>query len=486
MMIVFLIALLTPRCICQKLSITKQPHPDVTTATQTKVTETSFSNSALKSRQTSVHRTAPENLASEDSPCIYQDHDDIQDLSLFRAIQSVKVTLVDHCKMYCLYTNNCSLFSFHNVTRICTLYTDKSYDEAAKSNDEAAESNGGAAESDDVAAESDDGAAESDDGATESDHDDRTVDTEPLNGIRNVNITVGSISSCSTSNCLETLEEVEGQSKKSGVRIMQQRSGDCLGLKKGNASVDDLWNDSKKFRLVWKKCSKADLWVVTRTNMEYMGSYLMEISLLGKAWTLRWDSDKNSQGIGYNVVYVAKRIQPQNVTHTSANHSTFNLKQSIFVEKDTQVVEETSCSFTLYGPDFINYGTNEFPYYLPWHLLVDLHSSSSLSVKFSKPYQRLVCPLNLPVRHGRIINEDMVPFFLEKSVITIECNPGYGIRSLNYTSFYKVECTRAMKLKSCKPLKRKNLFMLLTIITFAILFSVVIHCWSKRCRDQCE
>ena len=80
-----------------------------------------------------------------------------------------------------------------------------------------------------------------------------------------------------------------------------------------------------------------------------------------------------------------------------------------------------------------------------WKLFFDTNAmnayNSLMSVNLKITVRNETCPLRrFVVKNGEVVNENKVPYFLPGETVIIRCQPGYVVKSFNYTSYQIVTC----------------------------------------------
>ena len=84
---------------------------------------------------------------------------------------------------------------------------------------------------------------------------------------------------------------------------------------------------------------------------------------------------------------------------------------------------------------------------------------SLFAVKFVDPAKlqtRSCSLLQLSTHHGTVRNENNLPFILPGHVVEVQCDPGYGVRSLNYSGIQTVVCTDTSTPLPCRRIESKK------------------------------
>ena len=82
--------------------------------------------------------------------------------------------------------------------------------------------------------------------------------------------------------------------------------------------------------------------------------------------------------------------------------------------------------------------------------------NSLTSVNLKIPVRNEKCPLRrFVVKNGEVVNENKVPYFLPGETVIIRCQPGYGVKSFNYTSYQIVTCKERARPRPCSLIKNR-------------------------------
>ena len=132
------------------------------------------------------------------------------------------------------------------------------------------------------------------------------------------------------------------------------------------------------------------------------------------------------------------------------------------------------------------------------------NSLSGISFRNPKIYQQngMSCPLSqFSIPHGVVKNKKEFPFVLPGYQVEIQCDPGYGVKLLNYTSTQTLVCSEDAKPRLCVRIKSIrvtvnknkdegfndlcNLFLFLVIVSLVIAV-VLLVILLKRSRQRTE
>ena len=86
-------------------------------------------------------------------------------------------------------------------------------------------------------------------------------------------------------------------------------------------------------------------------------------------------------------------------------------------------------------------------------------SEALYMVKFLDPGDVITgsCSLSqLSTPHGRVGNENPLPFVLYGHQVVVRCDPGYGVRSLNYSGLQTVVCSHTSRALPCRRIGSKK------------------------------
>ena len=55
----------------------------------------------------------------------------------------------------------------------------------------------------------------------------------------------------------------------------------------------------------------------------------------------------------------------------------------------------------------------------------------------------------MTIKHGKVINDDKVPYFLAGATVSIRCKDGYHVNGPNHTPYQEVKCSKELRSKPC-------------------------------------
>ena len=231
--------------------------------------------------------------------------------------------------------------------------------------------------------------------------------------------------------CLGNVDQVLNKSQ-TGILIEREELGKCLAVSRTRVNL----TDAAGFKLVWKSCSHASLWTI---NYRYdNNSHFVRVTLHDSDWGLETNVDPDSIK-NYPPVYLAS------LKNTS--------RQTISLDESTLMNDE-KCRFDFVGLTMLD-GNR-----VKWNLFFDtndMYSYNSLtSINLKIPVRNETCPLRrFVVKNGEVVNENKVPYFLPGETVIIRCQPGYGVKSFNYTSYQIVTCKERARPRPCSLVKTR-------------------------------
>ena len=82
------------------------------------------------------------------------------------------------------------------------------------------------------------------------------------------------------------------------------------------------------------------------------------------------------------------------------------------------------------------------------------NSLTSVNLKIS--VRNETCPIRrFIVKNGEVVNENKVPYFLPGETVIIRCQPGYGVKLFNHTSYQIVTCKERARPRPCSLVKTR-------------------------------
>ena len=253
-------------------------------------------------------------------------------------------------------------------------------------------------------------------------------------------------------------------SDQNGVLIMQCQ--DRLALRCLNArkqSADERKDPS--YTLLWETCYGADSWLVEEVDhgTSTVSTTHYQISLAkdpGQCIDVEFNDSLATVFLSH-----CREIQQQNRDH-----------QVLFII-------DAYTHTAIYMADPVSL------YSVGQDALLILHTSRVLDerqqlegILFQDPleYPKFdYCPVTqFDIARGKARNDDMLPFFLPGSKVIVECEGGFGVRKLNYSSIQEVVCSENTKVHPCKRVKTKSEFtycsLYLAIGVLALIGCVVL------------
>ena len=241
--------------------------------------------------------------------------------------------------------------------------------------------------------------------------------------------------------------------ERTGIWIVKKydtSKNECLGV-----SVEDGHNSN--FEILWKSCKREDLWKVSTSVNENM-QIVYKICLKDDINCCLDESHKIPNSICRNATYKYNLPYDQREVYLQVSSMS-----RITVVFRVNVVKRY--------PPIVT--TNKFDV-----TLIEL-------IKAPKPCY----PSQFQIKNGAIISENSQPFFLPGSNVFIECNKGFGVKKLNFSTIQTVKCTERMYFLPCSRMKCKGkiggshepnscdiyftiLFGLLTIIFVLIVITI--------------
>ena len=225
--------------------------------------------------------------------------------------------------------------------------------------------------------------------------------------------------------CLDCLGEIADVVKlsKAGVQIKHVFTGKCLTT----SSEKMEWDGLKGYQLTWRNCSRAARWIVTWADI---WKKLVRISQLDSKWGIDWTRGEQK------VAYLTKEKNINN--------------QGLLLERKGL----NGCLYRVLGPEEID-DTGKV---VRW-IIFSTRPYNDSNIKFNYTLNKIkiippipgpVCPLRqFAVKHGRVLNDNNVPFFLPGSTVTVQCNAGYGVKTLNKSVDQELKCSVNARPKRC-------------------------------------
>ena len=134
-----------------------------------------------------------------------------------------------------------------------------------------------------------------------------------------------------------------------------------------------------------------------------------------------------------------------------------------------------------------------------WKIFFDTNAmnkyNSLMSVNLKIPVRNEICPLRrFVVKNGEVVNENKVPYFLPGETVIIRCQPGYGVKSFNYTSYQIVTCKERARPRPCSVVKtmverrseeelvKCKIYLVVTIVMSIMLLRGVLVSLARNCK----
>ena len=118
-----------------------------------------------------------------------------------------------------------------------------------------------------------------------------------------------------------------------------------------------------------------------------------------------------------------------------------------------------------------------------------------MSVNLKIPVRNEICPLRrFVVKNGEVVNENKVPYFLPGETVIIRCQPGYGVKSFNYTSYQIVTCKERARPRPCSLVKtmverrseeelvKCKIYLVVIIVMSIMLLRGVLVSLARNCK----
>ena len=234
--------------------------------------------------------------------------------------------------------------------------------------------------------------------------------------------------------CLQCLGNVDQVLNKSQTVLLIEREelGKCLAVSRIRVNL----TDEAGFKLVWKSFSQASLWTI---HYRYdNNSHYVRVTLLDSDWGLETKIDPDSFE-NRPLVYLAPL---KNTT-----------RQSISLHESFLMIDK-KCRFDFFALTMLD-GDR-----VTWEIFFDTNTmntyNSLMSVNLKIPVRNETCPLRrFVVKNGEVVNENKVPYFLPGETVIIRCQPGYGVKSFNYTSHQIVTCKERARPRPCSLVKTR-------------------------------
>ena len=270
--------------------------------------------------------------------------------------------------------------------------------------------------------------------------------------------------------CLGNVEQVVSKSQ-TGLLIEREEFGKCLAVSRIRVNL----TDAAGFKLVWKSCSQASLWTI---HYRYdNNSHFVRVTLHDSDWGLETNIDPDSIE-NSPPVYLA---------------SLKNTSRQIISLDESSLMNDEKCRFDFLRLTMLD-GNR-----VKWNLFFDtndMNSYNSLtSINLKIPVRNETCPLRrFVVKNGEVVNENKVPYFLPGETVIIRCQPGYGVKSLNYTSYQIVTCKERARPRPCSLVKTRverrseeefvkcKIYLVVIVVMSILLFRGGLVNFARNCR----
>ena len=265
--------------------------------------------------------------------------------------------------------------------------------------------------------------------------------------------------------CLGNVDQVVSKSQ-TGLLIEREELGKCLAVSRTRVNL----TDAAGFKLVWKSCSHASLWTI---NYRYdNNSHFVRVTLNDSDWSLETNMDPDSIE-NSPLVYLASL-------------KNISLDESF-------LMNDEKCRYDFVGLTMLD-GNR-----VKWNLFFDtndMNSYNSLtSINLKIPVRNETCPLRrFVVKNGEVVNENKVQYFLPGEPVIIRCQPGYGVKSFNYTSYQIVTCKERVRPRPCSLVRsiverrskeefvKCKIYLVVIIVMSILLLRGVLVYLARNCR----
>ena len=267
------------------------------------------------------------------------------------------------------------------------------------------------------------------------------------------------------SGCLQDVNSVVNTSN-TGILI---ESDDWVVKKKCLAASDEMFNinGTLGYKIIWRKCNRGDLWKLTWTHdvsVLQNGKVvnLIQISQLNSDLSLDWVERSD----GWVIAYLVKR---ENITNTG-----------LFIHQTGE------CEFSIQGLQYKN-GEEYIFHLIVGAIMGDIIKNQIFlqNIKFVAPGPEHLQSCNLEklkIKNGEIVKNERMPAstpntttkVLLGKTITIQCNPGYGVKDLNYTTFQEIKCYKAARPRACLKINSPIFNTEMLIVGIISLISVMV------------
>ena len=281
--------------------------------------------------------------------------------------------------------------------------------------------------------------------------------------------------------CLECMGKVDDifNKSKSGVLIKDEHTNKCLTVDSKQIVFENAPGNRDSDL---KSCTNADLWVFIAPEHEFV-PWDKKFKLVTILWAkdLNWSLEWRMLS-GKRELIVSRK--------SNSTKQLFLLTEKPF-SYDPCVFEISQLHLKdgkfLY--DYFNYFYTSL-----------LNGKLVKDVMIQLPHlnRKKTCGLKtFSTKNNNVINDKGVPYFLPGSPINITCNPGYGIKALNFTPQQEVECGSGLRPRRCSLItrhekKKEETFMswrqiyllMLALITIPILIYFLSMFFVKRKRKK--
>ena len=226
--------------------------------------------------------------------------------------------------------------------------------------------------------------------------------------------------------CLGNVDQVVNKSQ-TGLLIEREELGKCLAVSRTRVNL----TNAAGLKLVCKSCPQACLWTI---HYRYdNNSHYVRVTLLDSDWGLETKIDPESFE-NHHLVYLAPL---QNTT-----------RQIISLVEILLMIDK-KCRFDFLGLKMLDGNRVKWELFFVTNTMNTYYSLMSVNLKI--PVRNETCPLRrFVVKNGEVVNENKVPYFLPGETVIIRCQPGYGVKSFNYTSYQIVTCKERARSRPCK------------------------------------
>ena len=225
--------------------------------------------------------------------------------------------------------------------------------------------------------------------------------------------------------CLGNVDQVVSKSQ-TGLLIEREELGKCLAVSRTRVNL----TDAAGFKLVWKSCSQASLWPI---HYRYdNNSHCVRVILHDSDW-------------GLETKIYPKSFENRPLVYLAPLKNT--TRQIISLHESFLMIDK-KCRFDFFALTMLD-GDR-----VKWNLFFDTNAldsyNSLMNVNLKIPVRNEICPLRrFEVKNGEVVNENKIPYFLPGETVIIRCQPGYGVKSFNYSSYQIVTCKERVRPRPC-------------------------------------